>query len=265
MDNTTQNFIHALSQLQFHYSHGIDTVTYTDSNPAVKEQIELLDGLSLLLVFAPTGDVAATGFWRTKDRITLLWSKNDPVIEQKTLDYVESLCSAILKQQSVKDVLEIVIPACRPKILERCKKLARSFGITKDNLATDEHNLWNYKNDNPYHQELKSSLIKTGLISPTASVSNALDNFVRKTALLSKNSPTADFRMTLAFAWALSTDVQLKNIVTGEQTRRVNKLGDYTRTLKKLPDLMMKLSKDGPVCIDAVQVSTNMGNILKPY
>ncbi|MCJ1377793.1 hypothetical protein MMC17_000889 [Xylographa soralifera] len=247
MADPMQNFIHALSQLQSPYSHRTDNVAYTNANREVKEHIELLDGLALLLVFSPNGDVAATGLWRSSNAITLLWCKNEEVTDLDTLHYISSLRSAAFAQKSPKEMLDLVAPFCRMKIFERCKKLAKSFGVTRDNVNSVRTNLWQYNETDHYHQQLRNALVKLGVLITTSSVSTMLDIFIKRAGCLSKDSPLHHFTTTLLTAWALSTGTPLANIITREQTKRVDRLGDYMRILYVLPALVKRLSKDGQI------------------
>ena len=110
-DQFTQDFIHGLSQLDFHHGHGRDTVNYTQAPVEVKQHVELLDGLALLLVFEPKGDVAATSLWTGRDEITLLWAKNEQEIRPGPLLYVQHLHNYIMAERPAVDFLDLVIPA----------------------------------------------------------------------------------------------------------------------------------------------------------
>ena len=102
--------------------HRLETEDYLESTP---EHVQFLDGISLLLVFAPQEDVAATTFWVTEKEITLLWAKNTEVTKPNELDYIEKLFGFMKNGESMNRMLDVVVPARRAKILKRFKALAQ--------------------------------------------------------------------------------------------------------------------------------------------
>ncbi len=75
----TVNLIHALSQVEFHYGPGRDLPAWSHATQTNRDHIASLDGLPLLFVFSPKGDVAATSWWQSGNELKLLWAKNQPV------------------------------------------------------------------------------------------------------------------------------------------------------------------------------------------
>src|SRR5947199_10791817 len=87
-----KNYVHGLSQIEFHHGSGRDLPAWSHASQSDREHVASLDGLALLLVFGPSGDVAAISSWRSAYEFKLLWAKNKPIDDNsKQLSYVEEL------------------------------------------------------------------------------------------------------------------------------------------------------------------------------
>ena len=75
-----EDYIHGLSQIEFHLRSSRDLPAWS-----LATHVAVLEGLALLLVFNPKGDVAATSYWRTADELKLLWAKNQPIDDNNQL------------------------------------------------------------------------------------------------------------------------------------------------------------------------------------
>src|SRR5438046_5614912 len=122
-----EDYIHGLSQIEFHLGSSRDLPAWSRATQSDRDHVAILDGLALLLVFAPKGDVAATSYWRSADELKLLWAKNQPVDDSNQLRYIEDLLGNVKKGTKAAELLEIVIAMCKEKIFHRVKKLAKSF------------------------------------------------------------------------------------------------------------------------------------------
>ena len=235
MDNI-QNFVHALSQVEpYNMDHRLETEDYLESTP---EHVQLLDGISLLLVFAPREDVAATTFWVTQKEITLLWAKNTEVTEPNELGYIEKLFHYVKNGENMDKMLDIVIPACRAKILGRFKALAQQFDPSVDN--------WHFTQAaNEALKEAHKTFVQCSLIKPKDSLIDHLNGFVSTARLLTKGRPDFYFSKVLRFAWTLCTRTSLEAIVDPKKLNRINKVGDYCRILWSLAALKAKMEKTG--------------------
>src|SRR5205809_3354939 len=106
-----ENYVHGLSQVEFHRGSGRDLPAWSHATQSDRDHVASLDGLALLLVFSPKGDVAATSFWRSADKLKLLWAKNQPVHDYSQLRYIEELLENVKKgTKADKLLLNIVIP-----------------------------------------------------------------------------------------------------------------------------------------------------------
>src|SRR3954469_17033738 len=110
------DYIHGLSQVEFHHGSGRDLPAWSRATHSDREHVASLDGLALLLVFSPKGDVAAISFWQSAHEFKLIWAKNQPVDNPSQLRYIEDLLENAKKGARPSELLEIVIPMCREKI-----------------------------------------------------------------------------------------------------------------------------------------------------
>jgi hypothetical protein len=137
-----QDYIHGLSQIEFHFGSGRDLPACSFTKWDQREDVAILEGLSLLLVFAPKGDVAAISIWRSADELKLLWAKNQPVDNSDQLRYIEDLLENVKNNSDMPVLLEMVTAMCKEKIFHLVKKLAKSFGVSPNNQRQEESNLW---------------------------------------------------------------------------------------------------------------------------
>ena|SRR6266480_1090236 len=143
---------HGLSQVEFHCGSGRDLPAWSHATQSDRDHIASLDGLALLLIFSPKGDVAATSYWRSADELKLLWAKCQPVNDDNQLRYIEELLENVKKGTKANELLKIVIPMCIEKVFHWIKKLANSFGVSWNNLRQDELNLWQFDDTKEPHQ-----------------------------------------------------------------------------------------------------------------
>jgi hypothetical protein len=136
-----ENYVHGLSQVEFQHGSGRDLPGWSRATQSDREHVASLDGLALLLVFRPKGDVAAISYWRSAHELKLLWAKNQPVDDSNQLRYIEELVENVKKGTRAAELLKIVIPMCREKIFHRVRKLANSFGVSQTDQKR-ESNLW---------------------------------------------------------------------------------------------------------------------------
>ena len=80
-----EDYLHGLSQIEFHLESSRDLPAWSYTTQGHRKPVALLQGLALLLVFAPKGDVAATSYWRSANELKLLWAKNQPVDDSNQL------------------------------------------------------------------------------------------------------------------------------------------------------------------------------------
>ena len=239
------NFVHGLSQLNFHYKPRVKTDLYLESTRETKDDVVLLDGVSLLLVFKEKDDVAAAGLWTTKEGHTVYWAKNFEVIKPAELDYVKALFKYVQTKEPVQKMLELVVPACKAKILARANNLAKDFDLSKQDPPSTRPNLFGYTETNEIHRALRIGLIRHGQLLETESVSNRLDAYLRATAQLSKQSTYIKIVSILMFSHVLSTQTPIDAILPASKARHIHKLGDYCRTLQELRVVKTKLEKRG--------------------
>jgi len=192
-----EEYVHTLSQIEFHRGSGRDLPVWSNATQRDRDHVASLDGLALLFVFSPKGDVAATSYWRSADELKLLWAKNQPVNDHKQLRYIEDLLKNVKEGTQTQDLLSIVIPMCIGMIFYRIKKLANSFGVSQNNLRQDESNLWQFDGTKRPHQKLEAALKKGGWLKADwlktgESTVHLLDSFTR---LVGKTKKTSEVRV----------------------------------------------------------------------
>jgi len=127
------DYVHGLSQIEFHLRSNRDIPAWSHTSQGDREHVAILEGLAFLLVFALKGDVAATSYWRSADELKLLWAKNEPVDDSNQLQYIEDLLEKVKNSTKTAELLDTVIAMCREKIFHWVKKLAKSFGVSQNN------------------------------------------------------------------------------------------------------------------------------------
>ena len=131
---------HGLSQIEFQRGSARNLSAWSNAAESERDYISSLEGLALLLVSAK-GDVAAVTYWQTADELRILWAKNQLVVDNTQLSYVNQLLESAGKGTKSNEVLSLVISMCKDKILHRVQKLARSFNISQNNPRDEESNI----------------------------------------------------------------------------------------------------------------------------
>jgi len=270
-----KHYVHALSQVEFHHRPGRDLPDWTRATQSDREHVASLDGLALLLVFRPQGDVAAVSYWQSADGLKLLWAKNEPVDDLNTHNYIKKLLDNVRINTSTADLLDIVISMCKEKILHRVRKLAKSFSVSQADqpvsrtdhpvsktdhpvsktdhpVSQTDHpvsqtdqkpkqsNLWDFDETKASHQELEAKLREGRWLKGQKSTIGLLDIFTRYMGRATNTSEDAVFWNILVFSWCVTSVANLNKILNEKQVRYLSKLGDYMRILRRIPLLLEK-------------------------
>jgi hypothetical protein len=235
-----KNYVHGLSQVEFHHGPGRDLPAWSSATQSDRDHVASLDGLALLLVFSPRGDVAAISYWRSAHELKLLWAKNQPVDDSNQLQYIEELLENAKKGTPATELLKIVIPMCREKIVHRVKKLANSFGVNQTDQKQGKSNLWRFDETEEPCQTLEAALKKANCLNRYGSTVQLLDGFTRFVGKVTKTSKTADLWSILYLSWCVTSIADLNKILGESQVRYLRKLGDYVRILERIPLLLKK-------------------------
>src|SRR5438034_7868389 len=110
-----ETYVHALSQIEYHRESGKDLSGWLKSSKETKDHVAVLDGLALLLILRPKGDVAAITTWRSANECKILWAKNQPIGDSKELEYSQQLLQNVKKGYHTDQMLQFVIPMYREK------------------------------------------------------------------------------------------------------------------------------------------------------
>jgi len=184
-----EDYIHGLSQIEFHLGLSRDLPAWSHATQEDRDHVTVLEGLALLLVFAPKGDVAATSYWRTADELKLLWAKNQPVDDSDKLRYIRDLLENVKNGTNPENLLNMVVAMCKEKIFHRVDKLANSFGVSQ---RQEESNLWQFNETKEPHQKLEAALKEAGWLG-YGSTADTLDNFTRFVGRVTRTSDAVDF------------------------------------------------------------------------
>jgi len=237
-----EDYVHGLSQVQFHYGSSKDVPAWSHATKNDRAHVAVLEGLALLLVFTPKGDVAATSSWQSADELKLLWAKNQPVDDNNQLRYIEELLENAKNGNGTDVLLNKVITMCREKIFHRVKKLANSFGVSQNNQRREESNLWKFDETKEPHQELAAALKDAGWYE-NESIVRVLDTFTRFMGRTTKTSEAGVFWDILNFSWCVTSIASLNKVLNEKQVRYLGKLGDYVRIIEHIPMLLKKAGK----------------------
>jgi hypothetical protein len=238
-----EDYVHGLSLVEYHRGSGRDLPAWSRASQDDRNHVAILEGLALLLVFRPKGDVAATSYWRSADEFKLLWAKNQPVDDDNQLRYIEELFENVKKGTKADKLLKIVIPMCIEKIFHRVKKLASSFRVSQNNLRQNELNLWQFDATKEPHQKLEAALKGAGWLEGYRSTVDLLDRFTRFVGTAENTSNAEVFWNILYFSWTVTSVADLNKVLGEKQVRYLSKLGDYVRILKHMPLLLAKVGK----------------------
>ena len=237
-----EDCLHGLSQIEFHLGSGRDLPIWSHVDPSYRNHVAILEGLALLLVFDPKGDVVATSYWRSATELKLLWAKNQPVNDHNQLRYINNLLEKVKNSTEADDLLNMVIAMCREKIFHRVKKLAESFGVSQKNQRREESNLWRFDETKEQHQKLESALRNDGWFKKSSTV-QGLDNFTRFVGRATRTSTILDFGGILSFSWSVTSVAEVKEVLEETQIRCLRKLGDYVRIIRHMPKIVKMAGK----------------------
>ncbi|KAN0080788.1 hypothetical protein V8E54_003992 [Elaphomyces granulatus] len=228
-----EEYIHALSQVEFEHGASRDLPSWSSAKPSDREHVAILDGLALLLVFAATGDVAATTYWQSGNDFTLLWCKNHVVENWNELQYVENLFVKARSDARTDELLRVVIAMCKGKIHHRIRKLAKAIEASTDR--------WSFDPNKSSHQMLSTVLQSWQQENQTTN--EVLDNFALSVRNITKSSSDKQFWQIMMLSWHVTAvdNLQLANILDWNTVRYLNKIADYARILNRFPALLKKL------------------------
>ncbi|KAL8728631.1 MAG: hypothetical protein Q9166_005285 [cf. Caloplaca sp. 2 TL-2023] len=239
-DEHLANTLYALSKIHFNFAEeGRDTSLYTNSHPNIQKHVNLLDGIALLLVYDDTGDIVATGrAVEANGNHVIYWTKNGP--EKPTAreqDYLACLQQSFKRLDLPTDTLEIIVPMCRKKIINRMKKLNAALERT----AKAAREAGNPPADNPFEintqtpeaERLRRYLIEKKVI-PDVSLNKFLNTFANAIRKLG-NNPNDKIAQLIEIAYQLSLNSQKLTLAQipscdAYHLRKVKKLGSYFQT-----------------------------------
>ena len=252
------NVIHGLSLLDFHGEPGQDTTAFHKADHTTRKQVNLLEGLALLLVSKEKTDVVATGLLLGNTSARIFWAKNDntlPTAVERT--YILEMIALFARGVHTEIILEHIVPHCQRKIVGRCKKVLASFADSMPPNRQPGQDRFEICVNHSDYAVLQSKLQREGWIGSSSHLHNIIRSLMNRLAevTFTTSPPLLPF---LNLAYAL-TNVQptIVNLVSVNQWRRLQKLGDYKSCVKKVSKQVSRLPTQVRNNITDMQVLTS--------
>ncbi|KAK3174922.1 hypothetical protein OEA41_002168 [Lepraria neglecta] len=250
------NCLHGLSNTSFHHAEGTDTTRYRLVDDVVQKHVNLLDGLALFLIFRGRDkkdqSVVATGMIHEAGTVNIVYANNSSrpaSLEQRV--YIYDLVEKFKDQDPVDDILKHVIPFCKEKMVQRCKKVAAKFGMNSTTLREDVSNFFGLRSDVAEYAEMETTLRDQKWIQKTTSLSKALDTFLRCAAKLTRLSTTKDIFDLLCFAYGFTEIIPgMENLVKPPVWRRMRKIGDYRKMCIRVRGIVWTLGSRATITVE---------------
>ena len=271
--------LHILSMTDFFAKAGQNTQAYQTLSSDTKKHLIMLDGLSILLVSGKKGDCVAVTILKIEKEITFMWCQNDnpPKGDTTKYDHVVKMFKALSKGTEIDDLVRMVVPVARLKIIARIQKLVKEFDMSAANSRSGEKNLWFVNVErSPQHKALEKVLQDRDVVPQDQGLADWLDHWIRAMARMSQNEPTVlDSYLAegLIVAWYLVAVRPNISVVTGSyrhpvkqgQTKyparfhRLKKLADYMKTCGEVRLAIQNFSKKQREEIRVQRVCKSMG------
>jgi len=247
--STFANQIHALSLLDIHTDIQTHRINHAANahGPAstIHQQLSLLDGLALLLITRPS-EVVATSMRLTPERFILYWARNDNQALQAERQYLNLLRKHAVGTTPAMDILPDIVDYTKRKIVSRCQKLARHYGLNQENQKLGVENLMNVDTRTVGYQRLEGQLKRRSVIKPERRLVDYLDALLRGIARVDTQAKTLNLAGIIGQAFELCTkEYKLEGLVVREQSDRFRKLADYLDVISRFRMEMARLRSKG--------------------
>jgi len=198
----------------------------------IEKRVNMLNALALLLVTQDQRkQAAAVGMRLDRESITIYWTKNNlatPTVAEQM--YVNRLAGCFRDLQPYYEILQLVIEACKPKILRRIEKVVQACKAQSPPDLSDV--FADVDNSMQAYQILEKLFRSRGLIPQSASnFKEAVGLFHAKLDAVSLNRFDDEvIAWVIAFAESLSQEkesVEKAMNVSKEQFQRLRKLGEF--------------------------------------
>ncbi|KAI4195654.1 MAG: hypothetical protein LQ350_007062 [Teloschistes chrysophthalmus] len=228
---TTQ--IYAQSLLDFHARPGSGAYI-VQQDTAINKHLNLLDGLALLLT-RKQGDVVATSFRAINSRVVFYWAKNHNERLPTESAHISGLINRIRNNKKPKEILAAVINFSYGKIIHRCRKLGKQYGLRLGQLRYADSNLLNVNTSHPKYVELQKLLSERHVLYHEGSLVDHLGQLVRMIADIKSTAKTDKVAQILNHIWVLfSQKARLSDFIDSKDCNRWRKLADFLRTVLNL-------------------------------
>ncbi|KAL9577453.1 MAG: hypothetical protein Q9212_006356 [Teloschistes hypoglaucus] len=241
---TTQ--IYAQSLLDFHARPGSATGAYiVQQDTAINKHLNLLNGLALLLT-KKQGDVVATWIRTLNSSIIFYWAKLNNEKLPTESEYISGLINQIRKDKKSSEILTTVINFTYGKIIHRCRKLGKQYGLRLGQLRYTDSNLLQVDISHPKYVELQKFLSESDLLYHKGSLVNHLDQLIRMIADIKSTAKTDKVAKLLNHVWVLfSQEARLSDFIDSKDCNRWRKLADFLRTVLDLKHNIKMLERNG--------------------
>ncbi|KAL6712954.1 hypothetical protein ACLMJK_009509 [Lecanora helva] len=232
-DSTLQNYLSALSDIEFNHGQPRTQDSYVSASEHAKKHTRLLDSISLLFSF--DDDVFAVAFTRQLSRITIHWAKysNERVssTDQAYLDLLFKAFTAKKYQDDSDFILQVCVLKCKTKVMNRIKKAARLFPPVNDTSILSIR-------DTPYTQRLHQRLVRLRVLDSKVSLGEAVTKFLTNLSAISRETSLDELCLIVKLADHLTPEPQgvesETDLFNGLQLRAVTKIAAFVRVVKQL-------------------------------
>ncbi|KAI4137734.1 MAG: hypothetical protein L6R39_007131 [Caloplaca ligustica] len=247
------NVIYGLSNVQHQANAGSGLKPYAFAAKHVRDCVDMLNGIALLLVYEESGDVVATGLNQDGAKYTLYWAKNDtvqPTVAQR--DYLTRLETCFKSSDNAVDALTLVVTMCKKKIISRVKKMTRTI---REN-AQGPANVFGVDKFCRKTEELRRHLVMNNVMMDHE-LHVALDNFFTYAEKLTNASTTHEICRVLFVAYWLTgprPNLEWLKGVYAPVLHRVRKVGDYHRACVRVMVVLHRMGTNMRSNFSIVQI-----------
>lgn len=274
-----EHLLYALGQITRHYGYRPDSLPLDSSTISyfTGEQLEILDLLSLLLVTAGPGDVAAMSIYSRKGGPTkLYYAKNRPCTYDETtyitLLFEIATSSTIPSIIKYHTLLALVLSKCKNKIILRLRKIASILRRLGESHWYDIQRGGLPVTDDGYRMATQTDRFIRNIVGSKLFPADLhLDQFLKRwfQQLVYQFAPGRFFDYktfnksvfdAINISYLLGRDWQAITRVNPELRRPIEKLGKYIQAIRLLVDEIPKLhtSQPGGLIVEEVGIQLNL-------
>lgn len=276
-----QHLLYALGQITRHYGYRPDSLPLDGSTISyfTGEQLGMLNLLSLLLVTAGPGDVAAMSIYSRKGSpVKLFYAKNRPCTYDETtyIGLLFEIATSTMIPPTIKyhTLLALVVSKCKSKIILRLRKMSsilKHLGGSRWLATGIEAGGLQVEDDNNRPTTQTDRFIRNIVGSKLFPADSPLDKFLKRwfQQVVYEFAPGRFFDYktfsksvfnAINICYFLAQDSQAITIVNPELRRPIEKLGQYIQAIRLLVHEIPKLhaSQAGGLIVKEVSIQLNL-------